>query len=121
MTLAHAFLVVSYHQDLVFVCAALALGVFPIGLALTPRVRELAARRWIARGLRGLDMVLMSLVLTIVLGELALRAWRQVAPSPLFATVDMLTEERVRANAFKPGSLRMGFTANSGGHYDTER
>lgn len=120
LTLAQAFLVDAYDGDLAWVIAAAASSVFPLALLVEPLVRRACRQKWIRGPLRGLDVLCLSFLLALGVAELGLRAWRALSPSPLLLTADLTTRQRMEMNAWKPGSLRMGFTVNSGGHYDTE-
>jgi hypothetical protein len=77
-------------------------------------------RRLSPRARRGIDLLGMNVVITLILGEIALRVVATFWPSPLLITSATPSQVRRGAERQPPGALRFGFPMNQGGHYDTE-
>ncbi|MAF66491.1 MAG: hypothetical protein CMJ84_12645 [Planctomycetes bacterium] len=73
-----------------------------------------------ARLLRPIDLLLTSLCVALVLGELGLRAFDAVHPTQILAGVDTIAGDRLAGKRLRPGALRFAFPANSRGDFDHE-
>lgn len=79
-----------------------------------------AGRAGATRARRVGELVLLQLCLTLVLGELGLRALALVRPTQLLSPTWRGAEGLLAGNRGIPGELRYGFPNNSRGHYDEE-
>ncbi len=109
----HGVLVERFHPEL----APLLLAAALLGGSLAA---ELPAGRLPAALLRAADRLALAVCVFLVAGEIALRVWARLAPSPLFQRADLSTEERERLFGLPPGTEHDGFATNSAGHYDEE-
>lgn len=65
-----------------------------------------------------LALLLLATAVTLLFGELSLRALSWLRPGPLWAGRTGHTEERLRVHAFAPGAEHYGFPVNAHGCYD---
>lgn len=66
------------------------------------------------------DIALFNVCAILLVGELALRAWHAISPSPLLAPTDSSTIARLDRYRQEPGALYLGTPVNSKGYYDEE-
>lgn len=98
------------------VSAALAYGAFALWSMCLPRLRRARPSRLF----RGLDLACLYLFSVLVLAELALRAVAVLWPNPLLTTESAAPQTRRAAGRLPPGTFRLSFPVNAGGHYDDE-
>jgi hypothetical protein len=104
-----------YSRVRVEIAAAITAGAF----ALLRTAEPLFGR--IPRQLRrAADIAVFNVCLTLVLGELGLRALSYFRPSPIFSRVGSTPMERLEEQRQKPGTLRFNFPCNESGEYDQE-
>jgi hypothetical protein len=96
--------------------AGLAAGALALVIVVGGQVLSPAA----ARLLRPLDLLLTSLCVALVLGEVGLRAFAAVRPTQILAGADTAAGNRVAGKRLRPGALRFGFPANARGDLDED-
>jgi hypothetical protein len=96
--------------------AGLAAGGLAVALVIGGQVLTPA----LTRVLRPIDLLLTSLCVALVLGELGLRVFASVHPTQILAGADTGAGNRVAAKRYAPGAMRFAFPANSRGDFDHE-
>ncbi len=90
-----------------------------IGAILTLLSADLV--RYIPRALiRSTDVLVFSLAVLLVGGELGLRLLAKIKPSPIYVRACDSAAQLLAAHHYPAGVLRWGFPTNSLGHYDDE-
>lgn len=103
----------KFYLDLTTV---LFFGAVAILALLGPRLARIVPRRLLS----GLDILAFNVCIILVGGELALRTWHAIRPTPLLAPTDSSTLARLDRYRQTPGSVYLGHPVNSKGYYDDE-